>query len=47
MSPYDQNINMALDTQVSAYANGDIDYDTAIRQFKDEVTDLFPEIMAD
>lgn len=47
MSPYDQNINFALDTQVNAYANGDIDYDTAIRQFKDEVTDLFPEIMAD
>ena len=47
MSPYDQNINFALDTQVNAYANGDIDYDTAIRKFKDEVTDLFPEIMAD
>lgn len=47
MSPYDQNINIALDAQVNAYANGDVDYETAIRQFKDSVTDLYPEIMAD
>ena len=47
MSPYDQNINIALDAQVNAYANGDVDYETAIQQFKDNVTDLYPEIMAD
>ena len=47
MSPYDQNINIALDTQVNAYANGNIDYETAIQRFKDSVTDLYPEIMAD
>lgn len=47
MSPYDQNINIALDAEVNAYANGDIDYDTAIRQFKDTVIDLFPELTAD
>lgn len=47
MSAYDQNINIALDAEVNAYANGDIDYDTAIQRFKDAVTDLYPEITAD
>lgn len=47
MSPYDQNINIELDAAVNAYANGDIDYETAIQQFKDNVADLYPEIMVD
>lgn len=44
MSPYDQNINIAMDEAVNAYATGEKDYDTAIQAFKDAVADLYPEI---
>lgn len=47
MSPYDQNINIAMDEQVNAYASGEKDYDTALTLFKEAVVDLFPEINAD
>lgn len=47
MSPYDQNIHIAMDTEVNAYMTGEKDYDTAIQDFKDAVMDLFPEITAD
>lgn len=44
MSPYDQNINIAMDEAVNAYVTGEKDYDTAIQAFKDAVVDLYPEI---
>lgn len=47
MSPYDQNINIAMDTEVNAYVTGVKDFDTAIKDFKTAVVDLFPEITAD
>ena len=47
MSPYDQNINIAMDEAVNAYVTGEKDYDTAIADFKTAVTDLYPEITAD
>ncbi len=47
MSAYDQNINTCMDTQVSAYVNGEKDYDTAIQDFKDAVVDMYPELTAD
>ncbi len=47
MSPYDQNINIAMDTEVTAYATGEKDYETAIEDFKAAVVDLFPEITAE
>ena len=47
MSPYDQNIHIAMDTEVNAYMIGEKDYETAIQDFKDAVVDLFPEITAD
>ena len=47
MSPYDQNINMLMDTEVNSYVNGDKDFDTAIADFKNAVVDMFPEITAE
>ena len=47
MSPYDQNINIAMDTEVNAYATGEKTFDDAIQSFKDAVVDLFPEITAE
>ncbi len=47
MSAYDQNINSAMDEQVNNYATGEKDYETAIRDFKDAVVDLYPELTAD
>lgn len=46
MSAYDQHINIALDEQVTRYASGEVDYDTAIRDFKRSVVDLYPELTA-
>lgn len=47
MSAYDQNINIALDTEVNAYIRGEKDLDTALADFKTAVADLFPEISVD
>lgn len=47
MSPYDQNINICMDTEVNAYRKGEKDFDTAIADFKTAVVDMFPEITAD
>ncbi|NLG58163.1 MAG: carbohydrate ABC transporter substrate-binding protein [Clostridiales bacterium] len=47
MSPYDQNINIAMDTEVNSYAIGEKDYDSAIADFKAAVADLYPEISVD
>ncbi|MGI6214908.1 MAG: hypothetical protein ACOYIT_03400 [Christensenellales bacterium] len=47
MSPYDQNINLLMDTEVNSYVNGEKDFDTAIADFKDGVADMFPEISVD
>lgn len=44
MSGYDQNINIALDEQVQAYATGKKDKATAVSDFKKTVADKFPEI---
>ncbi len=47
MSPYDQNIHIAMDTEVNAYITGEKDFETALQDFKQAVVDLYPEITAD
>lgn len=44
MCAYDQKINELLDTQVTAYANGEKDKETAIADFKAAVADAYPSL---
>ncbi|MCM1241387.1 MAG: hypothetical protein NC314_00980, partial [Roseburia sp.] len=44
MSAYDQKVNELLDTQVTAYAKGEKDKDTAIADFKTAVAEAYPAV---
>ncbi len=44
MSAYDQKVNELLDTQVTAYAKGEKDKETAIADFKTAVTEAYPAV---
>ncbi|MCD7724434.1 MAG: extracellular solute-binding protein [Clostridiales bacterium] len=44
MCAYDQKVNELLDTQVTAYANGEKDKETAIADFKAAVADAYPAV---
>lgn len=44
MSPYDGTINNAFLAATKAYATGVVDKDTALKQFKEDVTTAYPEI---
>lgn len=44
MSGYDQMINFELNEAVAAYAKGEKDFDTAMKDFRDAVLNQFPEI---
>ena len=47
MTAYDQKINSAWDNEITAYAEGTKDKETAIADFKKAVTDMFPDVTAD
>lgn len=44
MCAYDQKVNELLDTQVTAYSNGEKDKETAIADFKAAVADAYPGV---
>lgn len=44
MSAYDQKVNELLDTQVTAYAKGEKDKETAIADFKTAVAEAYPAV---
>ncbi len=44
MCAYDQKVNELLDTQVTAYAKGDKDKETAIADFKSAVAEAYPAL---
>lgn len=47
MTPYDQQINAAYQTAVTAYVNGKLDKDAALKQFKADVLNAVPELTVD